>query len=220
LAASIAHEINQPLASILSNSGASIRWLQRPQPQIDEAIEGIQDILSEGQRAADIIRAMRALAKQSPLERKPLALDQVIRQVLDITYPDLNDKHVLVSLKLSPAALVCGDAIQLQQVMRNLIINALEAMQAQPSSSRRLTLEAQPLGREVVVIVEDSGPGVPADKLGSIFQTFYSTKPSGMGMGLAICASIIASHGGVLDCTQGRQGENLFYFTLPVQPTA
>jgi signal transduction histidine kinase/tetratricopeptide (TPR) repeat protein len=219
LAASIAHEVNQPLASILSNAGASIRWLQRPQPQIGDAIEGIQDILAAGQRAADIIRAMRALAQQAPLERKPVGMNQVIRQVLAITHFDLNDKQVRVNLKLSPTAYVCGDSIQLQQVMRNLIVNAVEAMQTLPAGSRLLTLQSQPFGRDLLVIVEDSGPGVPADKLASVFQTFYSTKPSGMGMGLAICSSIVSTHGGFLGCTQGRSGENLFFFTLPVQPS-
>lgn len=220
LAASIAHEINQPLASILSNAGASIRWLQRAHPHIGEAIEGIQDILTEGQRAADIIRAMRALAQQELLERTPLAMNRVIRQVLAITQPDLNDKHVAVTQDLSPADRVWGDSIQLQQVMRNLIINAAEAMHAVPPGSRRLTLHTQPVGCELLIMVEDSGPGVPSDKEASIFQTFYSTKPSGMGMGLAICASIVATHGGYLGCTQGREGESLFFFTLPTRPLA
>ena len=219
LAASIAHEVNQPLASILSNAGASIRWLQREQPQIGEAIEGIQDILIEGQRTADIIRAMRALAHQAPLERKPLAMDRVIRQVLAITQPDLNDKHVTTLEKLASGTKVYGDSIQLQQVMRNLIINAVEAMQALAPGSRRLTLETRLIGHEVLTIVEDSGPGVPADKSASIFQTFYSTKPSGMGMGLAICATIVATHGGFLGCSRGRGGESLFFFTLPVHPS-
>lgn len=218
LAASIAHEVNQPLASILSNAGASIRWLQRPQPQIGDALEGIQDILTEGQRAADIIRAMRALAQQAPLERKPLAMDQVIRQVLAITHLDVNDKHVMVHLKLTPDAFVYGDSIQLQQVMRNLIINAVEAMQSLPPGVRRMTLEVQTHDNQVLVMVEDNGPGVPSDKVASIFQTFYSTKPNGMGMGLAICSSIISTHGGFLGCTQGRRGESLFFFTLPTQP--
>jgi signal transduction histidine kinase len=217
LAASIAHEINQPLASILSNAGASIRWLQRDQPQIGEAIEGIQDILTEGQRTADIIRAMRALAKQAPLERKPLAMDSVIRQVLAITQPDRNEKHVMTVEKLAIGALVFGDSIQLQQVMRNLIINAVEAMQALPPGARRLTLETRLVGQELLTLVEDSGPGVPTDKSAYIFETFYSTKPSGMGMGLAICATIVATHGGFLGYTEGRRGESLFFFTLPIQ---
>jgi C4-dicarboxylate-specific signal transduction histidine kinase len=147
-------------------------------------------------------------------------MNRVIRQVLAITQPDLNDKHVAVTQDLSPADRVWGDSIQLQQVMRNLIINAAEAMHAVPPGSRRLTLHTQPVGCELLIMVEDSGPGVSADKQASIFQTFYSTKSSGMGMGLAICATIVATHGGYLGCTQGREGESLFFFTLPTRPLA
>lgn len=216
LAASIAHEINQPLASILSNASASLRWLERPQPAMADALEGLRDILSEGQRAADIVRAMRTLARQKPSTRKPLALDQVIRQVLAITQADLDDKHVALTLDLAPATLVLGDSIQLQQLLRNLITNAVEAMQALPPSTRRLNIHSQVLAREVLVVVEDAGLGVAPDKLGKVFQAFFSTKATGMGMGLAICASIVATHGGVLHATRGRRDESLFFFTLPV----
>lgn len=215
LTASIAHEINQPLASILSNAGASIRWLERPQPEVADAIEGIRDILSEGQRAADIVSAIRALARQTPPARKPIALERVIHQVLAITRADLEDKHVSVSLKLAPTPLIEGDSIQLQQVLRNLIINALEAMRTLPPKSRRLLIETHSLGQEVLVLVEDSGPGVAPEQLGKIFQAFYSTKASGMGMGLAICCSIISAHGGSIGATQGRKDKSLFFFTLP-----
>ena len=217
LAASIAHEINQPLASILSNAGASLRWLDRPQPAIADAVEGLQDILDEGQRAADIVRAMRTLARKKPLQRKPVALERVILQVLAITRAELEDKHVALGLELTPPIPVLGDAIQLQQVLRNLIVNALEAMQALPPSMRHLYIQAVAVGSDMLVIVEDSGPGVPADKLGKVFQAFFSTKPAGMGMGLAICASIISAHGGVLGATRGRHDESLFFFTLPLQ---
>ena len=217
LAASIAHEINQPLASILSNAGASLRWLDRPQPAISDAVEGLQDILGEGQRAADIVRAMRTLARRKPLQRKPVALERVIRQVLDITRAELEDKHVTLNLELTPPIPVLGDAIQLQQVLRNLIVNALEAMQTLPPSMRHLYIQVIAMGSDLLVIVEDSGPGVPPDKLNKVFQAFFSTKPSGMGMGLAICASIISAHGGVLGATRGRHDESLFFFTLPLQ---
>ncbi|SDK44038.1 trifunctional serine/threonine-protein kinase/ATP-binding protein/sensor histidine kinase [Pseudomonas indica] len=219
LAASIAHEINQPLAAILSNAGASVRWLERPQPEIGEAIDSVRDILSEAQRAAAIVRAMRDLARQAPPERQTIALDRVARHVLAITRADLDDKHVSVTLKTPHSPLVHGDSIQLQQVMRNLIVNAVEAMQALPPGGRRLALEIQPVGGEWLVIVEDSGPGVPPDKLDRIFQAFYSTKATGMGMGLAICTSIVSAHGGTLGISQGRKGENLFYFTLPAHPS-
>ena len=216
LAASIAHEINQPLASILSNASASLRWLERPQPALEDALESLRDIVGEGQRAADIVRAMRTLAQQKPATRKPLALERVIRQVLAITRADLDDKHVALTLDLAQSTLVLGDTIQLQQLLRNLITNAVEAMQALPPGGRRLGIHSQVLGREVLVMVEDSGLGVTPENLGKVFQAFFSTKASGMGMGLAICASIVAAHGGVLHTTRGRQDESLFFFTLPL----
>ncbi|PZE11774.1 hypothetical protein DMX10_19020 [Pseudomonas sp. 57B-090624] len=215
LAASIAHEINQPLASILSNAGASIRWLERAHPQIDDALEGIRDILAEGQRAAGIVTAVRALARQAPPDHAPVQVDEVIRSVLAITQADIHDKHVSVTLALAHDARARGDAVQLQQVMHNLITNAVEAMQSLPPGARRLTIGSQRVGGEILVTVEDTGPGIAAEDQARVFQAFYSTKASGMGMGLAICSSIVAAHGGTLRATQGRHGESLFFFTLP-----
>lgn len=223
LAASIAHEINQPLASILSNAGASIRWLTRTTPEIGEALEGLLDIQAEGQRAADIVRATRALARQAPLERKPIALDQLIRAVLAVSQADLDDRHIGVMLQFgggTSGAYVEGDATQLQQVVRNLIINAAESMQAIPPRTRQMEIQTAIAGSEMLVFVKDSGPGVPSDKQGKIFDPFFSTKATGMGMGLAICASIIAAHGGRLGFTQGRQNESIFYFLLPLKRMA
>lgn len=216
LTASISHEINQPLASILSNAAASVRWLQREQPSVGDALEGLQDILLECRRAAEIIRATRALACQAPGERQPLDPAQMIRQVLAITQAEIDDKHIELSLHLQGGLLVAGDAVQLQQVVRNLLQNAIEAMSVLPTSHRRLRLQCVRQGEELLVLVEDSGPGVPEALQGQVFQAFFSTKSSGMGMGLAICRSIISAHAGVLAATHGRNGESLFFFTLPV----
>lgn len=216
LTASISHEINQPLASILSNAAASVRWLERERPSVSDALEGLQDILTECRRAAEIIRATRALARQAPDERQPLDPAQVIRQVLAIMQAELADKHVELSLHLQAGQQVAGDAVQLQQVVRNLIQNAIEAVSALPASRRRLRVQCARQGEEVLVLVEDSGPGVPEALLGQVFQAFFSTKSSGMGMGLAICRSIISAHAGVLGATHGRNGESLFFFTLPL----
>ncbi|WP_277374185.1 AAA family ATPase [Pseudomonas sp. AA-38] len=216
LTASISHEINQPLASILSNAAASVRWLEREQPSVGDALEGLQDILSECRRAAEIIRATRALACQAPGECQPLDPAQMIRQVLAITQAEIDDKHIELSLHLQGGLLVAGDAVQLQQVVRNLLQNAIEAMSVLPTSNRRLRLQCARQGEELLVLVEDSGPGVPEALQGQVFQAFFSTKSSGMGMGLAICRSIISNHGGVLGATLGRNDESLFFFTLPV----
>lgn len=215
LAASIAHEINQPLLSILTNAGASLRWLQRPQPEIGEASEGLRDIKSEAQRAADIVTAIRSLARQAVPERQPVALDALIRQVLAVTQADIDDRQVALILNLQSPALVEADAVQVQQVVLNLVNNAMDAMQTLPATQRRLTVSTEPVPGGVLVMVEDTGPGIAPDQADKVFQAFYSTKASGMGMGLAICSSIISAHGGVLHTHTGREGEHLFLFTLP-----
>ena len=215
LAASIAHEINQPLLSILTNAGASLRWLQRPAPEILEATEGLRDIKSEAQRAADIVTAIRALARQAPPDRKPMAVDPLIQRVLALTQADIDARQVALNLHLCAPGWVDADAVQLQQVVLNLVTNALDAMQALPPERRRLTVSSQAVPGGLLVMVEDTGPGIPAQEAGKVFQAFYSTKASGMGMGLAICSSIISAHGGALQTHTGRQGEHLFWFTLP-----
>lgn len=215
LAASIAHEINQPLASILSNAGASVRWLDRAVPAVEDALEGIRDILSESQRAADIVNAMRSLARQAPPQRQPIAVDGVIDRVLSVTRADIQDQNVGLVIDIAPHAYALGDATQIQQVVRNLIINAVEAMQDLPPLRRRLYISARPVREDILVIVQDSGPGVAPGCEDRVFQAFYTDKPTGMGMGLAICWSIISAHGGSLRCTRGRRGESLFFFTLP-----
>ncbi|WP_263263858.1 ATP-binding sensor histidine kinase [Pseudomonas sp. RIT-PI-S] len=215
LAASIAHEINQPLLSILTNAGASLRWLQRPEPEILEASEGLRDIKGQAQRAADIVTAIRALARQAPPEHKPLALDPLIQRVLALTQADIDDRQVALSLRLGAPGEVQADAVQLQQVVLNLVNNAVDAMQALPPPQRRLTVSSEPVPGGVLVMIEDTGPGIPPEQADKVFQAFYSTKASGMGMGLAICFSIINAHGGALHTHTGRGGEHLFLFTLP-----
>ncbi|WP_213880295.1 ATP-binding sensor histidine kinase [Pseudomonas sp. dw_358] len=214
LAASIAHEINQPLASILSNASASLRWLDRSQPAVQEAMVGLRDIVGQSQRAADIVTALRALARQAPPDRKPVRVDEVVRHVIALTRAELADRHITVELALAPLAPLPADAVQLQQVILNLVNNAADALQILPPSERRLHVHAQTIPGGVLVLVEDSGPGIAPKDQGEIFKAFYTTKPSGMGMGLAICASIVQAHGGTLLAQTGRRGETLFGFTL------
>lgn len=215
LAASIAHEINQPLLSILSNAGASLRWLERAEPELGEAVEGLRDIKSEAQRAADIVMAIRTLARQAPPERRPLALDPLIERVLALTEADRADRQVVLRVDLAAPGHVQGDPVQLQQVVLNLVNNAMDAMQAMASAERRLRVSSHAIPGGVLVMVEDTGPGIAAEHAPQVFQAFYSTKADGMGMGLAICSSIISAHGGALHSHRGRQGEQLFFFTLP-----
>lgn len=215
LSASISHEINQPLAAILSNAAASVRWLDRAQPSVQEALEGLRDILSECTRAAEIVRATRALARKEPTHRETLELGQLIRQVLLLCKAELEDLHIEVVLSLQEPLVVLGDAVQLQQVLSNLIQNACDAMRSLPAKQRTLKLSGAYVAGEVLVVVEDSGAGVPFELQEQVFQALFSTKSTGMGMGLAICRSIISSHSGVLITTSGREGESLFFFTLP-----
>lgn len=215
LAASIAHEINQPLLSILANASASLRWLERETPALDEAAESVRDILTDGRRAAEIVSAMRSLACQEPMRRQPLALDALVHRVVELTRAELEDKHVTVQLVIDTLPLLRGDPVQLQQVVLNLISNAVEAMHTIEPDARRLRLELRAMPHTVMLMVEDSGPGVAAANSERIFQAFYSTKASGMGMGLAICKSIVDAHGGRLMVVQGRGGETIFALLLP-----
>lgn len=215
LAASIAHEINQPLLSILANASASLRWLERDNPALEEATDGVRDILTDGRRAADIVSAMRSLACQEPMRRQPLALDALVQRVVELTRAELDDKHVCVQMNLGTLPLLQGDPVQLQQVVLNLISNAVEAMQAVEPVGRVLQLQVEAVPQAVLLMVEDSGPGVAAQHSEQIFQAFYSTKTSGMGMGLAICKSIVEAHGGRLMLVHGRGGETVFALVLP-----
>ncbi|WP_249674324.1 trifunctional serine/threonine-protein kinase/ATP-binding protein/sensor histidine kinase [Pseudomonas abieticivorans] len=217
LAASIAHEINQPLVSIVSNASASVRWLQRQVPDVQEALEGLRDIAHDGKRAADIIHALQSLAKQKAANRRWVFLDDVIRQVLLLAAVEIEHKQVTVRTHLDTAShRVNVDCIQMQQVVLNLIVNGLDAMLAQPPAERVLNISSSaPCADQVVVMIEDTGPGVSEADSEKIFNAFYTTKPSGMGMGLAICRSIMNAQGGTLNVLRGRSGETLFVFTLP-----
>ncbi len=217
LAASIAHEINQPLASIVTNASASVRWLQRQQPQVDEALAGLRDIARDGKRAAAIIRALQALARQQPAERRWQAMDALVSEVLRLCAVELDQQHVGVRANLQAGRVqVQVDAVQLQQVLYNLVINALDAMAVLPAAERWLRVTSSVEGGDqVVVTVEDGGPGIKAEHEDSIFSAFFTTKPTGMGMGLAICRSILDAQEGTLNQCRGRAGQTVFVFTLP-----
>lgn len=217
LAASIAHEINQPLVSIVSNASASVRWLQRDLPDVQEALEGLRDIAKDGKRAADIIHALQALAKQKAANRQWLSIDELIRHVLLLTAVEIAQKQVTVKTHLEVREQrVRADTVQLQQVLYNLIANACDAMAQVPETQRWLTITSGVAGQgRLVVTVEDTGPGISAEHGEKIFNAFFTTKATGMGMGLAICRSIMTAQGGTLHMAQGREGQTMFVFTLP-----
>jgi predicted ATPase/signal transduction histidine kinase len=217
LAASIAHEINQPLVSIVSNASASVRWLQRAQPEVQEALEGLRDITKDGKRAADIIHALQALARQKASNRRLLSIDEVIRHVLLLTAVEIDQRGITVKARLEAGdCQVMADGVQMQQVVYNLIVNACDAMAGVLPQQRWLTIGSSlPCRDQLVVTIEDTGTGISRENQEQIFNAFFTTKSSGMGMGLAICRSIMNAQGGTLHMLQGRQGQTVFVFTLP-----
>ena len=217
LAASIAHEINQPLVSIVSNASASVRWLQRAQPEVQEALEGLRDIVKDGKRAADIIHALQALARQQTSNRLLLSIDEVIRHVLLLTAVEIEQQGITVKARLEAGECqVMADGVQMQQVVYNLIVNACDAMAGVLPQQRWLTIGSSlPCRDQLVVTIEDTGTGISRENQEQIFNAFFTTKSRGMGMGLAICRSIMNAQGGTLHMLQGRQGQTIFVFTLP-----
>ncbi|MDE1182143.1 ATP-binding sensor histidine kinase [Paraburkholderia sp.] len=216
LAASIAHEINQPLASIVSNASAGVRWLNRPVPDIPEALAGLRDIVKDGKRAGNIIRALQSLAKESRPSFVPTFVDRVVRETFVLAAAEIEQKSLAVRLDLRSERPVLADRVQLQQVLFNLIMNAADAMSHLDPRQRVLSVKSRLDGRgSVVVSVQDNGSGISAEIASRIFDAFFTTKDSGMGMGLAICRSIIEAHGGTLTAASVQPAGTVFEFTLP-----
>jgi PAS domain S-box-containing protein len=216
LAASIAHEVNQPLSGIVSNGSACLRWLARDVPDVAEVREAIGDIVRDGKRAGEVIARIRALTKRTITSRDQLDLNETIREVLVLVGDQARRNRVVVQTQFAPdASPVAGDRVQLQQVVLNLIMNAIEAMSGVSEWARELVVMTRNLGPEQVeVTVEDSGTGIDPEKIDKIFDSFYTTKSSGMGMGLSISRSILEAHGGRLWATAKDRGTT-FHFTLP-----
>jgi signal transduction histidine kinase len=218
LAASIAHEINQPLASVVSNAAASLRWLNRETPAVEEAMSGLRDILDNGRRAGEIVSALQSLARQAPQNRQRVQINDVIRHVVALTTNEVEQQRVLLTTHLTRSPLrVYASCVQLQQVVLNLILNALDAMSGGDHVLRRLSITSEVVGEAYIVVsVEDSGTGVAPEHMDKLFNAFFSTKDKGMGMGLAICRSIIEAHLGRLYVMPARYGGTTFVFVLPV----
>lgn len=220
LTASIAHEINQPLMSIVSNAGASLRWLNRPEPELDHARAGLRDIISEGQRAGGIISSLQNLTRNRAPQFERINLPALIRHVLTLSRSELEQREVNLVLSLTPSdVFVLGDTVQLQQVLLNLVVNAIEAMVAVPENTRVLNISASCCNEQrVEVAIQDSGEGIAAEAIPRIFDAFYTTKENGMGMGLAICRSIIETHRGRLRVAAAQPQGAVFSFDLPRVP--
>ena len=198
MTASIAHEINQPLAAIVANANAALRWIARTPPDVAEARESLEQIVRESQRAADMIQSVRSMFKSKELACVSVDLNQLIHEVLALAQDTLKKHGVVVRTELNEALIpVTGNRVQLQQVLFNLVTNAIEAMELVADRRMLVKSELESSG-EVRVTVEDSGSGIQPKVINRIFTSFVTTKADGMGMGLSICRSIIESHGGRL----------------------
>ncbi len=218
LAASIAHEINQPLAAVVTNANACLRWLTGPTPNLDEAQAAVARIARDGNRASDVIGRIRALVKKSATEQAHLDINEVIQEVLGLIQTEIRKNEVVLRMKLAPdLPRILGDRVQLQQVILNLMMNGIEAMSAVTDRSRDLLIRScRYESDKVLIAVQDSGTGLETESLDHLFTAFFTTKPKGMGMGLAISRSIIEAHGGKLWASPNDGPGATFQFTLHV----
>jgi PAS domain S-box-containing protein len=217
LTASISHEVNQPLAAVIANAHACLRWLNRETPDLDAARRSVEWIIDDSNRANDVIRRVRSLARKADLEKLSLDINDVIREVMTLMQRELTSHQVSLRTEFAPALpMILGDRVQLQQVIINLVMNGAEAMQSVTDRPRELVIRSgQDETQQVLVSVTDCGVGIPGENADRLFNPFFTTKSSGMGMGLSICRSIMEAHGGRLWATANVPFGAMFQFTLP-----
>jgi signal transduction histidine kinase len=217
LTASIAHEVKQPVAATIANASAGLRWLDGPAPNLEEVRQALTRIVKDGNRSAEVIDRIRALIKRAPPRRDSLEMNGAIREVIELTRGEALRNGVSVQVELADGLpLVQGDRVELQQVLLNLVVNAVEAMTGTSEGTRRLVINsgnAETGG--VCVSVVDSGPGLAPGAIDRLFEAFYTTKPGGLGLGLCICRSIIEAHGGQLWASANVTRGVTFQFTVP-----
>ena len=223
LSASIAHEVNQPLAAIVSHGEASLRWLNRDVPRLDEVQSSINYVISNGKRASEIIQRIRALIRKSDRQIALLNLNDLVEEVVPLVRNEVARQRAMLRFDLDPdIPAITGDEIQLQQVIINLIVNAVQAMATIDDRPRAVIVQSRMGDADHVVLdVEDSGPGIEPEHAAHIFEPFFTTKPDGMGMGLSICRSIIQAHGGQIEVlSRAPEPGAIFRCTLPTSPPA
>ena len=217
LTASIAHEMNNPLGSILSNAEAAQAILKSPTPDVAELNEIVGDIVRDDQRASEVIRRMRSLLKKATFEQKSLDLNDVARETIPfLSSLAVGRKVELVSVIKSDALPILGDRIQLQQVILNLVVNGIDAITDTPAEERSITFRTSRVDNFAELSVSDRGPGIPEDKLKGIFEPFFTSKAEGMGMGLSIARTIIEAHNGVIWAKNQDRGGASFRIRLPL----
>jgi signal transduction histidine kinase len=218
LTASIAHEVNQSLGAVVANAEACLNWLDSDSPDLGEVRLAVQSISNDGHRASEVIRRVRALVRKSEAQMVPLSLNEIVSETLNVLHHELLRYGVTVRLELSSTLpLVFGDRIQLQQVLLNLLMNSLEAMESITDGLRELSIRTERDGaKSALVTVADGGIGISPDKASGIFEAFVTTKATGLGMGLSISRSIVQAHGGRLWVSSNEPRGAIMQFTLPL----
>ena len=217
MVASIAHEIRQPLAAVVANSHAGTRWLTREEPDLGEVRAALESIGENGHRANEVITSISAMFKKNPERRMPVDMNEVVNNVLNLSRGELRSRKITLHTKLAPdLPRVSADSVQLTEVLLNLVMNAVEAMSTTAEKLRVLAIASRLEAEGVTITVEDSGAGIDAKSAEQIFEAFFTTKSTGMGMGLAICRSIIAAHDGRLWASPGNSCGAIFHIVLPV----
>jgi C4-dicarboxylate-specific signal transduction histidine kinase len=217
LTASIAHEVNQPLSAVVTNAEACVRWLDRETPDLDQARSAAEWVIKDGKRAGEVIRRVRALVNKADTQKAPLDVNEVVHEVITLVQRELLSQRVSLRMVLEPALpLVLADRVQLQQVIINLVMNSIEALQPVTDRPRELVIRShQDEAHQVLVTVKDRGVGISPGNADRLFNAFFTTKSSGMGMGLSICSSIIEAHGGRLSASSNVGPGATFQFALP-----
>ncbi len=216
MAATIAHELNQPLAAIVSNGSAGLRWLDRPEPNLEEAHLAFERVVSEGHRAAHIITGIRAMFRKDSGARSPVAINELVCDVVSTSLGELKRRRVSLALELlDDLPPVQADRVQLQQVLLNLLTNAINSMASVTDRPHMLCVRSEHLEDWVLVSVQDSGTGIAPEHVERMFDAFFTTKPNGIGLGLSICRSIVESHGGRLSVFPAHPHGSVFQVMLP-----
>jgi len=217
ISGSIVHEINQPVAALLTNTQAALRFLDGPNPNLKETQQALARVLQLGSRIVEIVRRTRALAQRVPPQKDDFEINEAIREMISLSQEELVKNNVSVHTRFAPGLpVVRADPIQVQQVILNLITNAVQAMSGVCEGTRELRISTgQTTSGDILVAVQDSGPGLDAQSLDHLFDAFYSTKPRGLGIGLSICRAIIEAHGGRLWANLSEPHGATFQFTLP-----
>jgi C4-dicarboxylate-specific signal transduction histidine kinase len=225
LTASIAHEVNQPLAAVTASGEACLRWLRRDVPDLNEATSSIERMIAAARRASEVVARLRALARQTNADYTRVDVDQTIEEVLPLVRREIAARNVDLEVDAASGAVILGDRVQLQQVLINLIVNGIQAMEGNGTRPREMRIATSRVasddgGKSVLITVSDTGPGISAEIELKLFSAFFTTKPQGMGIGLSLCRRIIEAHNGRIWPTRREPTGATFNVSLPLQEEA